>query len=393
MTETDTPPARGLKTRGPKTRGPKTRALGLLGMWLCAVALFPLLAVWMGFFHPRRPLHLPSVGSPKFWPMVGLDVLVASLMTLSAWSDRNKPSRRRATSPATPEDRLRRGLAGAGILAFLILRVLAVNWPGVLGGAAALALLFVLLLRCAALAQPPPAPPPMGEEAGNVVPASLPWSPPAPLGVRPPPNRYRAKVSAREVVYHRPPAARIGAWVGVLFFVTMFAGSLGFALLGLGLVFVPGMHMRENPAMALMMGGGAVFFVCAALSILAMTGPRVLRVSPSDRTYTYRASAPLRWPVMTGIVGAANRDELGLPWRISEYRGDVGDMAGIQMRETMYKSSTAYSLFLRWRDPARPSLRVGYAVTEDKARALQAQAADDLGVLRLPDETDGKLTE
>ena len=109
-------------------------------------------------------------------------------------------------------------------------------------------------------------------------------------------------------------------------------------------------------------------------------------MSPSDRTYTYRFSAPLRWPLPAGVLGAANGDEMGVPWQTVERAGTVDDMAGIQMHVTNHRSSDLCSLFLRWKDAARPSLRVGYSVNEDMARALQAQAADDLGVPMLPDE-------
>ncbi|MDQ2801114.1 MAG: hypothetical protein M3Y13_15895 [Armatimonadota bacterium] len=209
-----------------------------------------------------------------------------------------------------------------------------------------------------------------------------------PRGVRPPKNPYRAEVTVREVVYRRPLSQRIGLGVFCLFFVGMFAAALGIALLGLGLIFVPGMHMRENPALALMMGAACVMFVSFIVSMLAMAGPRELRVSLRDRTYRYRLSAPMRRPFPTGPFGKANRDETGLPWRTIEYTGPLEDMAGIQMEEATRKSATSYLLFLRWTDPNRPSLRVGHALKEDKVRALQAQAADDFGVPLLPDEVD-----
>ena len=365
--------------------GRRTRALGLLGMWLCSAALFPLLTAWTQFFNGRRPLRLPVLGSLHFWEMLAGDLLMASLLTLSAWTG-NKPVRRRP-SAVTPRDRRNGALAGAALLAFLILRVLAanpgasVNWAGVLGGAAAIALLFLLAMRCAGLALPPR----YLEEAGEAA-ARQAGPPSVPLGVHPPKNKYRSEANAREVVYHRPLSQRIGVGVGGLFFAGMFAAALWFVLLGLGLIFVPGVRMRESPALALMMGGGCVFFVCAAVSLFASVGPRELRVSPSDRTYTYRFSAPLRWPLLAGVLGTANRDEMGVPWHTVERAGTVDDMAGIQMHVTNHKSSALCSLFLRWKTPDRPSLRVGYSVDEDKARALQVQAADDLGVPMLPDE-------
>ncbi|MDQ2801115.1 MAG: hypothetical protein M3Y13_15900 [Armatimonadota bacterium] len=153
MIETDTPPL----------PGPKMRVLGWLGLWLSAVLLFPLLTVWVQSFDPRRCAHLPTPGSLLFWQFLGGDVLLASLMTFSAWKDQNKPVRRpKSAARTTPKDHLRRGLAGAGLLAFFILRGLAaspgasVNWLGLLSGAALIAADFALLLWCIRLAMPPP---------------------------------------------------------------------------------------------------------------------------------------------------------------------------------------------------------------------------------------------
>ncbi len=90
--------------------------------------------------------------------------------------------------------------------------------------------------------------------------------------------------------------------------------------------------------------------------------------------------------LLAGIAGQSNRDELGWPWHVIEHRRNVEEMAGIALQETTQKSTTSYSLFLRWKDGNLSAMRVGHALKEEKARALQAQAANDLGISLLPNE-------
>lgn len=373
---------------------PAQQILGWVGLWLCSALFFPLLAVWTHYFIPRRPLHLPHPGSPPFWILIGVDVLIASLLTFSQWQGSRKPKKHRAmTAPATLKDRWRPLWVGGLLLGFLILRVLAaspgatIHWCGILGGAAALVLLFLLIGYCAKLTQPP-----RGDEEAEaeVSLPILPSAPPIPLGVRAPKNKYRAEVNAREVKYQRPRSERIGTGIFSLFFLGMFGAAVWVTLLSLELISEPGMHMRLNPAMALMMGGGSVFFLFTFLSLLTMTGLREQHVSPSDATYVYRLAAPIPWPtianLMAGILGRLNRQEAGLPWHIIRYQGRLQEMAGVQRRETINESNKSYSVFLCWHDPSRPPMRVGFSAEEAKARAMQAQAAEDLGVPLLPDE-------
>ncbi len=221
------------------------------------------------------------------------------------------------------------------------------------------------------------------EEPTSVVPQSPPTVPVPPLGVRPPKNKYRAEVNTREVVYRRPLSAQITAGVGGLFFAVLCGGSVYFSLVGFGLVFASA--MRGNPFLSLVMGGGSLFFLSAFVSILATTGRREMRVSPMDGTYIYRVCSPVRWAVLTGWAGKNGKDELGIPWQVLEYRGSVSDITGIQRLETTY-NNTLYTVLLCWHDPSRPPMRVGFSTNESKARALQAQAAGDLGVPLLPDE-------
>jgi len=377
----------------PRPISPALRRLGWVGLWLSSALLFPLLAVWTHSFNPQRPLRLPHPGTSLFWGMIGTDVLFASLTILSQWQDNKKPKRRKSDTAPTPKDRWRPLWAGGLFLGFLILRVLAsnpgaaVNWVSLLGGAAALALLSMGMIGCAKLAMPPRVYEEAKAEASLL---SLPVAPTLPLGVRPPKNKYRGEVSGREAVYHRSVSERVGMGVISLFFLGMCGAAVWVTLLSLELISAPGMRMRLNPAMALMMGGGSIFFLFAFLSLLTTTGPRELRVSPSDGTYVYRLAAPISWPsmvkLMAGVLGRLNRDEAGLPWRVVEYRGSREDMTGIQRREVANKSTTTYSLFLCWRDLSRPPMRVGFSTDETKARAMQAQAAEDLGVPLLPDE-------
>lgn len=207
---------------------------------------------------------------------------------------------------------------------------------------------------------------------------------PPPLGVRPPKNKFRAEVNVREVVYQRPLSARIAAGIGGLFFAVLCGGSFWFTLVGLGLVFASG--MRGNPAVTLVMGGGFLFFLSAFVAILATTGRCEVRVSPRDRTYIYRVCSPVRWAVLIGWAGKNGKDELGIPWQVLEYQGSMSDITGIQRLESAFKSNTLYTVFLCWHDLSRPLMRVGFSNEEAKARALQAQAAEDLGVPLLPDE-------
>lgn len=167
---------------------------------------------------------------------------------------------------------------------------------------------------------------------------------------------------------------------------TAAVGCEGFALMGLGVPLF-GIHAyQRNPAEVLLMGGGGIFMGGIAFSTLLMTGPRELRVSTSDNSYIYQICTPIRWPFLTSVTDDNNQILLGLPWKTVEYRGSMNDIAGVQRRETTYKSTTHYSLLLCWRDPSRPIMQVGHSTDETKARAMQAQAADDLGVPLLPDE-------
>ena len=313
--------------------------------------------------------------------------MYASLMTFSAWSSRNKPTKRR-TPPAasTLKTRLRRAFAGLVLVCFLVLRGLAANpgaspnWLGLLGGATALAGLFWLMMRCNQVVMPPSI---EMEPALASIPPSIPVVRP---GVIPPKNGYRAEVNLREAVYHRGIGTRIAMAVFALFFLGMAGSSVWIVSLALGLIFEPGMHMRDNPALALMMLFGCGFFLTGVVAMLASAGPRELRVLRRDRTYTYRFSPPMRSSLLAGLAGQSNRDELGWPWQVVEHRGNMEEVAGIALQETTRKSTISYSLFLRWKEGILPAMRVGYALKEEKARALQAQAADDLGVPLLPDE-------
>ncbi len=261
---------------------------------------------------------------------------------------------------------------------------MSVNWIGILGGIAAGGMLLALAGQCTRMVTPPQL-----VEPKAVGPLAL-VAPVLPLGVCPPKNKYRAEVNARGVVYHRPLSQHVGMGLLSLFCLVMCAGTVWVGLLSMQLIGLPGGHRHPNLALALMMGAGFVFLIISFLSVLMTAGPRVLRVSPSDGTYVYRLTAPVPWPMVTkliaGELGRRNRDETGLPWRVIEYRGRREDMAGVQRLETTYKSNTSYTVFLCWHDSSRPPMRVGFSRDEAKARALQAQAAEDMGVPLLPDE-------
>ena len=384
----------------PRPTSPALRTLGWVGLWLCSASLLPLLAVWTHAFSPQHPLRLMHPGTSLFWIMLGLYALFASLVTFSVWSDQRKPKRRRAAPvPAEAKSRWRSVGAGALLAGFLVLRLLAgnsvtsVNWIGVVSGIVALGVLMALFGQCTRLVAPPPL-----EEPASLDFLSPPIASPLLPGVRMPKNKYRAEVSAREVIYHRPLSGRIVAGVGGLFFASLAGFAVWMTLLSLELIYVPGMQMRLYPVGALLMGGGSIFFVLACLALASTGGPRVLRVSPTERTYTYRLLAPMRSSFLASIVSSGNggrealQQEMGLLWRTVEFKGSVGDIAGIKRLETTSKSTTTYSLFLCWHTLDRPPMRVGFSTNEDKARALQAQAAEDLGVPLLPDAViDGRL--
>ncbi len=256
-----------------------------------------------------------------------------------------------------------------------------------MGGIVALGVLMALFGQCVRLIAPPPL-----EELTPVDLLLPPTTPVLPPGVRPPKNKYRAEVSGREAVYHRPLSERIGMGVAGVFILGLCVVAAWFALLSLELIYVPGMQRRLYPVGALIMGGGFFLFLSMFLVILSSIGPRELRISPLDHTYTYRLSAPIRSSFLASIASSGNSErnalqqEMGLPWRTVEFRGNVEDIAGIKRSETTSKSTTTYSLFLCWHDSSRPPMRVGFSTDESKARALQAQAAEDLGVPLLPDE-------
>ena len=379
MIDTETPPL---------SISPAQQKLGWVGLWLCCACLMPILLLWSQSFTPHKTPHLPHPGTSYFWILLGLNVLIASLLTYSVWSDQQKPKRRRnASVPADAKSRWRSVGAGGLLAGYLVLRVMAgspgmsLNWVGVVGGVAALGVLMALIGQCTRLIAPPLLP----EE-----PVRVNFQPPVmqtfPLGARPPKNPYRAEVSGREVIYRQPLSTRI--FMGVLGLILGMAavGSEGFALLGLGVPLWGMQSYQPNPAGVLLMGGGGIFMGGIAFSTLLMTGPRELRVSPSEGTYAYQLSSPVYWPILNAVTDNSNRSLLGLPWKTLKYQGSISDIAGIQRRETTYKSTTHYSLFLYWHDPTRPQMQVGHSTDEAKARALQAQAAEDLCVPVLPDE-------
>ncbi len=378
----------------PRSTSPALRTLGWVGLWLCSASLLPLLIVWTHAFSPQRPLRLMQSGTSLFWMLLGLNILFASLLTFSVWNDQRKPKRRQTASfPADAKSRWRSVGAGALLAGFLVLRLLAgssiasVNWVGVVGGIAALGVLMALFGQCTRLIAPPPL-----EEPVSFDRLSLPIVPVLPPGIRPPKNKYRAEVSGRDVVYHRPLSERVGMGIAGVFILGLCIVAAWFALLSLELIYVPGMQRRLYPVGALIMGGGFFLFLSMFLVILSSIGPRELRISPLDHTYTYCISAPVRSSFLASIVGNGNSErkalqqEMGLPWRTVEFRGSVEDIAGIKRSETTSKSTTTYSLFLCWQDAGRPPMRVGFSTNESKARAMQAQAAEDLGVPLLPDE-------
>lgn len=383
MIDTETPP---------RPTSPALRILGWVGLWLCSGSLIPVIWMWSHAFTPQKPLNLPHPGTYFFWPLLGLNTLLASLLTFSLWSDQRKPKRRRtAPVPAGAKSRWRSVWINGPLAGFLILRLLAgnpvmsVNWFGVVGGIAALGVLMVLVNQCTRLIVLP-----TSEEVTEIGPLMPPVAHILPIGVRPPKNKYRAEVSGREVVYRRPLSESVVLAIMGLFILGMCAGAVWFTLLCLELIYVPGMQRGFYPVGALMMGVGSYLFLFMFLGTLLMIGPRGLRILPSEGTYIYRLAAPVPWQTLTklitGVLGRSSQDETGLPWRIIEYQGRLQDMAGIQRRESTYKSNTSYSLFLCWHDPARPPMRVGYSTDEVKARAMQTQAAEDLGVPLLPDE-------
>ena len=374
----------------PRPTSPAIRTLGWVGLWLCTASLPPLLDVWAHSFSPQRPLRLPHPGTSLFWTMLGLDILLASLMTFSQWQHNREPKKRKPlTTPPTAKDRWRSLWGGGLLLGFFVIYGMAanpgmaMNWGSLLGSTAGLALLFLLIARCTKLTQPQRTD---GQSAGELDTLVMPVASVLPLGVRPPENKYRAEVSAREIIYRRPLSAQVGAGVGVLLFGGMGAGAVWITLLSLGLVVEPGIQMHENSALALMMGGSSLFFLSAVVSILATAGQRELRVSPVDRSYTYRVCSPVRWSVLTGLVGKSAQDEMGIPWQVLEYRGSVSDILGIRRCEFTYKSNTFYTVLLCWHDTSRPPMRVGLSNDKDEARTKQVQAGEDLGVPRLPDE-------
>ena len=369
---------------------PTLQRLGLVGLWLCSALFFPVVVVWADSFGSQQSLRLMHPGTPVFWRIVGLNVFLASMMTFQQWQGNRKPKKRRVLpKPTTSKDRWRPFWAVSLLLGFVVLHLLAdnpgasIHWGGAVGGAAALVLLVLLMFRCAKLTVPPGV---HEDVAVDTLPLLPPTAPALPLGSRPPKNSHRAGVSGREAVYRQPLSMRVFYGVfGLILGASAFV-SEGFALIGLG-ISVGGIHPHHhNPAMALLMGSGGVFVGAIALSCLLMTGPRELRVSPSDGTYVYRLAAPVQWPILNAVTDRSNRSLLGQPWHIIEYRGKREDMAGVQRLVTNNKSTTTCWLLLCWHDPARPPMQVGFNSDEAKARTLQAQAAEDLGVPLLPDE-------
>lgn len=146
----------------PRPTSPARRTLGWVGLWLCCACLVPILCLWTQSFTPHRPLRLPHPGTSFFWITLGLNILVASLMTFSVWNDQRKPKRRRAApAPADAKSRWRSVGAGGVLAGFLVLRVMvsnpgaSLNWVGVIGGIAALGVLMALVGQCTRLIAPP----------------------------------------------------------------------------------------------------------------------------------------------------------------------------------------------------------------------------------------------
>ncbi len=363
-----------------RTRTPWVRALGWVGLWLSTFTVFPALLLWLQFFHLPRPVGLPPPGDPRFWDALGVCALMASLMICSIWRSRSRPGRRvTVQKPTTPGERRRRGIAGVALLAFLVVRVMAANpgaspdWLGVIGGAAGVAALVAAVLACAKLAL-------SGDTEGTTVAEPR---PPAAQAVRAPGNRYRAEATPREVIYRRPLSARVGAVLVFCLMSAMALAALWLAALSAGVL--PSPHIHENPWLALLMLAGALMLGSSVLPILGMACPQELRVAPQGRTYTFRTGARPASPMLcalmaSGVREEALREEIGLPWRTERFMGSCEDIAGVEIQEMAVKGSTSFVVRLQWHAPDRPRMRLGYARREEEALALQAQAAEELGV-------------
>ena len=367
----------GMEPRPTQNRA--VRVLGWLGLWLCHAAFFALLPVWSLSIRPRLPSFLPAWGSPAFWGWLGLDVLMASLATLRVWAGRNRPIRRRGA--ASPRLRMMAYLvpilimASVGALTATASPGGPMNWVILLGGIAALPLLSLLGTCCGKLVLPPR---PMESVPWVSSSPSQPFQAPTLVAGGPAPgNPFRAWISATEAVYRRPTWMRVSAIVLTLFFLQGLAACLLLTLLLLLPLPLPGRHPHVSLTVGLILAGGFLFNGGFLLLFLPGGGPEELRLRRMDRTYRLRTTA--RWrPVF--LMGAARVKGLPLPWPVVERVGSADDLAGIEMRVSRTSRGTTYPLYLRWADPTRPRMCVGLPRDGEKAWALQAQIADDLGV-------------
>ena len=388
--------------------GRAAQIFGLLGIWVGLAAFFPTLP-WLALsVSPRRPLSLPAWGSPAFWGLVGVDVLMASLATLSGWIRRNRPVVRR-TGWGIGVPRRRPAVVTYGItLGFALLPPLiillgnpggAIHWRSLLGALAVQAASVWLATRGSALALPPPvevpalawSPPPptpwssLSASSSPSTPAAS-W-PPLPTTVWPPSpvaqtgfvltNPRRAWVSEAAAVYSRPRSAQT----------TMLAFSLiPLWLLGSCALFIPLVLYSSGPHRGVLVGFfglGGLMGLGMLLVMLSGVGPEELHVRRQERTYRLRSGAEWGPAFLPGGLGPMR---LTLPWRVVERFGTADEFAGVGMlvrvlaNRSGYASSVFYSVVLRWADPTRPPIHLGSARDEAQARVLQAQAAEDLGV-------------
>jgi hypothetical protein len=197
-----------------------------------------------------------------------------------------------------------------------------------------------------------------------------------------PVNRFRGEATPGQVIYRRPLSDRVTGIIVFGFMYGMAASALWLAAVSGGVISSP--YQRENPWMSLLMLAAALVLGGSSWPALGMACPQELRISPRDRTYTFRVGAQPVSPVLRALMTCGVRDglqdEIGLPWRMDRFTGACTDIAGIEILEMPVKQNTLYVIRIRWHLSDRPCMRLGVSRREGDALALQAQAAEDLGV-------------
>src|SRR5579883_2018391 len=99
---------------------PFRRTMAWIAVWLCSLALLPLIVLWIEAFRVR--LTRLDLANRWTWLLVAGDLFLATSMTVSTWHDRRQLAR--AMADWTLRDRKRALLAVSVIVLFLVLRIL-----------------------------------------------------------------------------------------------------------------------------------------------------------------------------------------------------------------------------------------------------------------------------